>query len=114
VDGWQELVSNMVASAIWPIVVLILGLTFRKTLKSLLLRLKGFEGLGAKLELSEAVKQLDEAAATLEVQESQNAAPSDETSDESSGIGRNLPLNSLIEVARLKPGCCHHRCLASG
>jgi hypothetical protein len=106
VNGWQELISNVVTSAIWPVVVLILGVLFRDTLRQVLGRLKGFEGLGAKLELSETFKQLDESAGQVEVQESQTAQPSAPASDGSDGTNagaRVLPLRSLIEVARLSP-----------
>jgi hypothetical protein len=59
VSGWQEFVTNLVANGAWPLVVLILGLTFRRTLRGVLERITGFEGLGAKLDFAESIKRID-------------------------------------------------------
>jgi hypothetical protein len=102
-----ELVSNIVTGAMWPLVVLILGMTFRDTLKSVLERLKGFEALGAKLELSDAVKKLDEAADSVEIQEAEREAVDKNAPTGGSGtritVERQLPLRHLVEVARFSP-----------
>jgi hypothetical protein len=74
VNGWQELVSNIVTSAIWPLVVLILGITFRETLRSVLQRVKGFEGLGAKLEFDETLRRIDVEADSLQIEAQRDAA----------------------------------------
>jgi hypothetical protein len=66
VSGWQEFVTTLVANAGWPLVVLILGLTFRKTLRGVLERIANFEGFGARVEFNEGIKRLDEDADVLE------------------------------------------------
>jgi hypothetical protein len=90
------LISNIVTGAMWPLVVLILGITFRKTLRSVLERVTNFEGLGAKLEFGESVKRLDEAADSVEIE-----SASGKSSDD--GSSRDLPLRHLVAVARISP-----------
>lgn len=73
VNGWQELVSNIIGNSMWPLVVLILGVIFRDTLRSVLERLTGIEGLGAKFEFTENIRRIDSEAEMLRVETTNEA-----------------------------------------
>lgn len=100
-----ELISNIVTAALWPVVVLVLGIMFRDTLKSLLERLKALEGLGAKLELSESIKQLDQAADSVQIESATRQAESPESvhPGAAKSFPREAPLAHLAQVAHLSP-----------
>lgn len=96
-----EFLSNIITGATWPLVVLVLGFVFRDTLRSVFERLKGVEGLGAKLELSESVKRVDDAADSVEIEAAEREVQ--ENPDGKPVPAPYVPLSHLIEVARLSP-----------
>jgi hypothetical protein len=65
VDGTQEFIIALISNGAWPLVVLILGFFFRKTLRSVFERLTAFEGLGAKMDFDAGIRRLDEKADVL-------------------------------------------------
>ena len=98
---YLELAVNFLTAALWPIVVLVLGLVYRDTMKSVLKRLTKLDAFGVTAELEKQLERLDETADRV-VAES-DASNDTKPASESPGVVRELPLRNLVEVARLSP-----------
>jgi hypothetical protein len=63
------------------------------------------EGLGAKLELSDSIKQVDKASDSLQIESAKKKAENPEVPDASGQApsARETPLSHLVEVAQLSP-----------
>jgi hypothetical protein len=75
-NGIAQLLTS-IAALLWPIVALVMSLTFKRELRTLAGRLKKGKFLGQEIELNEEIRQLDAFArkAEVEVQVLGSAAP---------------------------------------
>lgn len=101
-DGWQQLISNIVTAALWPVAVLALGVIFRDTLRSVVARITKLEAFGANIEIGESVKQLDAAADKVQIEAASKPKVEDAGSS-TTFVGKDLPLRHLVEVTRISP-----------
>lgn len=69
---WKTFASSIVASIAWPIVVLILGILFRKQLVSLLGRLRSFRTQGVEATFSDGLARVE--AQVISFQDSEDDA----------------------------------------
>ncbi|GAA1203250.1 hypothetical protein [Pseudonocardia alaniniphila] len=107
-----ELISNIATAALWPLVILLLGIMFRDTLKSVVERITKLEAFGANIEIAKSVEKLDAAADSVELdaairdpkhEEADKGKGSNGSAANGSFVAREAPLRHLVEVAKLSP-----------
>ena len=60
--GNLTFISSLVASLVWPIVVIVVLVLFRKSLADLIVRLRSYKGMGQEVEFGERLAMAEESA----------------------------------------------------